>query len=176
MKPFSDNLIFFDTEFSSLDPVSGEILSIGMVKMNGEELYMELEYSGEVSSWVTEHVMPLLTAPKVLREEAVRRIIEFVGEGSPYLISYIIEFDAPFLYKLTGVNDKAGNRTLPFHWIILDFASVLFTLGRDPGNFSTDGSAGLLHEFGIDMKKYRKHHALDDAKRLREAYFKLISR
>lgn len=36
-------LIFFDTEFTSLDPYKGEILSIGMVKENGEELYIELE-------------------------------------------------------------------------------------------------------------------------------------
>lgn len=175
MKPFSDNLIFFDTEFSNLDPHTGEILSIGMVKMNGEELYLELEYEGEVSSWVTEHVMPSLTGPKVPREEAVQKIINFVGEGNPYLMSYVIEFDAPFLYKLTGVNDKKGNRGLPFHWIILDFASVLFILGRNPGNFTVEGSAGLLHELGIDMTKYRKHHALDDAKRLREAYRKLVS-
>ncbi len=44
MKSFSENIIFFDTEFSSLNPYEGEILSIGLVKPNGEELYLELEY------------------------------------------------------------------------------------------------------------------------------------
>src|SRR4030066_1628453 len=46
MKPFSDNIVFLDTEFSSLDPYKGEILSIGLVKMNGDGLYLELEYTG----------------------------------------------------------------------------------------------------------------------------------
>jgi hypothetical protein len=46
--PYTDNLIFYDSEFSSLDPYEGEILSIGMVKPNGQELYLELEYEGEV--------------------------------------------------------------------------------------------------------------------------------
>lgn len=45
-------IIFLDTEFSSLDPYKGKILSIGMVKDNGTEFYIEIEYDGEVSDWV----------------------------------------------------------------------------------------------------------------------------
>ena len=46
MKPYSGNIVFLDTEFSTLDPYNGEILSIGLVKMNGEELYVELKHRG----------------------------------------------------------------------------------------------------------------------------------
>lgn len=35
-KLFSDNIIFLDTEFSSLDPYKGEMLSVGLVKVNGD--------------------------------------------------------------------------------------------------------------------------------------------
>ena len=40
--PFSNNVIFYDAEFSNVDPYTGELLSIGMVKVSGEELYLEL--------------------------------------------------------------------------------------------------------------------------------------
>lgn len=175
MKFFSDNIIFFDTEFSTLDPYKGEILSIGMAKMNGEELYLEIEHKGEVSPWVRENLMSFLTQPKVSRREAGIQIKKFAGSTNPYLISYVNEFDAPYLYKLLEVNDMRGNKALPFHWIILDFASILFTLGRDPSLLVDEKKDIFLKDLDIDISKYRAHHALDDAKILRDVYLKLIS-
>lgn len=35
--------IFFDSEFISLDPYKGEIISLGVVKENSQELYLELK-------------------------------------------------------------------------------------------------------------------------------------
>ena len=35
-KPYSKNIIFFDSEFSSLDPYKGEILSVGSEIINGQ--------------------------------------------------------------------------------------------------------------------------------------------
>ncbi|MEK7607018.1 MAG: exonuclease domain-containing protein [Patescibacteria group bacterium] len=173
-KPFSDNLIFFDTEFSSLDPYRGEILSIGMVKMNGEELYLEIEHKGKVSAWTKENVLPLLNKPKVTRAEAGKRIKKFVGKGSPYLISYIIPFDTLYLYKLFGVNDTVSNRELPFHWIILDFASILFALGQDPEGFRMSNREKFNKKWKLNLKEFHHHHALDDAKILRAAYKTLL--
>lgn len=181
-KSFSENLIFFDTEFSGLNPYTGEILSIGMVKMNGEELYLEIKHEGEVSEWVSEKLLPNLTESKVSREEACKKILGFAGDkkplnvsasGKPFLVSYVCEYDAAFLYKLLGVNDAHGNRDLPYHWIVLDFASMLFSLGKDPTDFPSESKRALAKELGIDLAKYRSHHALDDAKLLREVYLKL---
>ncbi|MDO8600119.1 MAG: 3'-5' exonuclease [bacterium] len=174
MNPFSENLIFFDTEFSGLNPYTGEILSIGMVKMNGEELYCELEYEGEVSDWVKTKLLPELTAPKVSRKEGAERILAFAGDTKPYLIAYVMEYDTAFLYKLLGVNNQKGNRDLPYHWIVLDFASMLFALGKNPTDFPSQDKVALAKELGIDIEKYRTHHALDDAKLLREVYLKLF--
>ena len=64
MKFFSDNIVFFDTEFSTLDPYKGEILSIGLVRVNGEELYLELEHEGEVSDWTKQNILTNLKAEK----------------------------------------------------------------------------------------------------------------
>ncbi|MBX2866804.1 3'-5' exoribonuclease [Candidatus Kaiserbacteria bacterium] len=165
MKPFSQDIIFFDTEFSSLDPCEGEILSIGMVKLSGEEFYIELEYDGEVSEWVKDNILHTLIAPKVSREEAQKQIKEFVGEGKPHIMAYVNQFDAIYTYKLFGIDNH------PFHWLPIDFASMLFAHGKDPEMLVDLERA--CKEFGIDHTKYKQHHALDDAKVLRKIYLKL---
>lgn len=170
MKPFSDNIIFLDTEFSSLNPYKGEILSIGLVKMNGEELYLELDYDGEVDDWVKENVIPLLTQEKISRAAAIEKIEQFVDDTEPYLTGYVNQFDAVYLYKLLGSKNN------PFHWIPIDFASILFTLGISPGRYNWEDKDNFYQEIGVDHNKYRKHHALDDAKLLREVYLKFLQK
>ncbi len=168
MKPFSDNIIFLDTEFSSLDPYKGEILSVGLVKLDGEELYLELEYDGEVNEWVEENVAPFLTEPKVSRGEAVKKIKQFVGDSEPFLVGYVNQFDTVYLKKLFGTEGSS------FHWIPIDFASILFALGVDLERYNWEDKNNFYQEIGVDHTKYRKHHALDDAKLLREVYLKIL--
>ena len=167
LNPFSENVVFFDTAFSDLDAEKGELLSIGMVKPDGEELYLEIEYDGEPSDWVKENVMPLLNSKKVSEENARDEIRSFLGDGSPYLLSYVNQFDAIFWYKLFGA------RTHPAAKIPIDFSSMLFTLGFNPGSLSNDD---FLDDLGIDVSKYQKHNALDDAKLLKEVYIKFFKR
>ena len=166
MKQFSKNIIFLDTEFSSLNPYKGEILSIGLVKLDGEELYIELEYDGKVDEWVEKNIIPSLKNPKVSRKEAIQRIKEFIGDTKPYMVSYVNQFDAIYWYKLFGI----GNN--PCHWIPIDFASILFALGINPERYNWEDKDNFYKEIGIDHSKYKKHHALDDAKLLREVYLK----
>ncbi len=167
IRTFSENIVFFDTEFSDLDAEKGELLSIGMVKMDGEELYLELEYEGELSDWVKENVIPFLNSKKVSKEEARDRIRSFLGDTSPYLFSYVNQFDAIFWYKLFGA------RTHPAAKIPIDFSSILFALGFSPGSLSNDD---FLDDLGVDVSKYQKHNALDDARLLKEIYVKFFKR
>lgn len=167
LRIFSENIVFFDTEFSDLDAESGKLLSIGMVKMDGEELYLEIEYDGEPSDWVKENVIPFLNSEKVSEEEARDRIRSFLGDASPYLLSYVNQFDAIFWYKLFGA------RTHPAAKIPIDFSSMLFTLGFNPGSLSNDD---FLDDLGVDPGKYQKHNALDDARLLKEVYVKFFKR
>jgi hypothetical protein len=74
-KPFSGNIIFFDTEFTGNDISAGEVLSIGMVKPNGEELYLELEFQGEVSGWVKKNIIPTLILTKTKRVKAIKKLL-----------------------------------------------------------------------------------------------------
>ena len=173
MKPFSDNIIFWDTEFSSLDPYKGEILSIGMVKPDGSELYMELEHEGYVDPWVVENQLPYMTAPKISRQEAVKKMFAFIGDTKPYLVAYVNQFDTVYLYKLLNV--QTSTKDFPFNWMQMDIASMLFGAGIDPQKFNIKKPGNLAEQFGIDYSKYKEHNALDDAKLLREIYLKLCS-
>jgi DNA polymerase III epsilon subunit-like protein len=168
MKPSSDNIIFLDTEFSSLNPYKGEILSIGLVKLNGEELYLELEYEGEVDEWVKKNIIPTLKESKVNREKAIDRIKKFVGNKQPYTVAYVNQFDTIYIYKLFNIENH------PFHWIPIDFASVLFSLGINPESYDYRNKDNFFEKIGIDHTKYREHHALDDARLLREVYLKFL--
>ncbi len=168
LDPFSENIVFVDTEFSSLDPYVGEILSVGIVKYSGEELYFELECEGNIDPWVKDYILPLLQGEKIPREEGVKRIKEFIGDSKPYMVSYVNQFDAIYLYKLTGTN------TNPFHWLPIDFASMLFAFHMDPESYYWADKSNFYKEIGVDHAKYRGHHALDDAKLLREVYLKMV--
>ena len=173
MKPFSENIIFLDTEFSSLDPNKGEILSIGLVKLNGEELYLELEYDGEVSDWVKENVIPFLTQEKMNREKAVEKVKQFIGDAKPYIVGYINQDDVMYwqkLYRSVGVKEN------PFQLVAIDFATILFMLGIDPESYYFGDENNFYKKIDVDYTKYKKHHALDDAKLLREVYLKFIEK
>lgn len=168
-RPFSDNIVFVDAEFTSLDPSGGEILSLALIRQDDSELYLELEVPDDVSvdPWVTEHVIPFLSGEKISREEACERIREFVGDGTPYLIAYVNQFDAVFLHKLFGLN------RWPFHWLPIDFASILFSFGLDPEKLF-DSDKAFSRAQGVPRSgEHRTHHALSDARLLRDIYRKL---
>jgi len=175
MKLFSNNIIFLDTEFSSLDPYKGEILSIGLVKTNGEELYLELEYEGEVDEWVKVNIIPTLKEQKVKRGEAIKIIKDFIGDTKPYMVGYVNHFDSIYWHKLYK---SAGFKDNPFYWIPIDFASMLFALGINPEimsqNYYSEDKINFYKKIEVDITKYKQHHALDDAKLLREVYLKLV--
>jgi DNA polymerase III epsilon subunit-like protein len=158
-------IIFFDSEFTNLNPYIGEILSIGMVKENGEKLYIELDCSAECSDWVKNNILPTLGKEKVSREEAVRMIIDFVGKDKPIMIANVNQYDTIYLYKLFN-----GPET-PFFWVPIDFASILFEKGYEPEDYINRGR--IFKEFGIDINRYNQHNALDDAELLRETYLAL---
>lgn len=173
--PSTDNIIFYDTEFSSLDPYQGEILSIGAVKMNGEEFYCELEFDGEYSDWVQENLLHTLTEPKISREEARQQLKDFVGSNKPYMMAYVNDFDVVFTRKLLQTGDRSHDFG-SFHWLPLDFASVLFGLGYDPETFMEEGYSKLAKQLGVKIPTGHTHNALDDAKFLREVYLGLVKK
>ncbi|HSW80681.1 MAG TPA: hypothetical protein VLG47_07930 [Candidatus Saccharimonadales bacterium] len=167
MSPASDNVIFYDTEFSSLDPYIGEILSIGLVKVNGESLYLELDYTGEYSDWVKENILDDLKGPKVSRTVAKMQVENFIGGNRPYMVANVNCYDAVYTYKIFGADHH------PFNWIPVDFASMLFAHGIDPEVY-INREEKFFARLGVDFHKYYQHNALDDAKLLRDTYLALV--
>jgi hypothetical protein len=166
-----DNVVFIDTEFSTLDPYTGELLSVAMVTLDEQELYVELAHQGEVSAWVQQHVVPMLRGPAVSRQQAKDTICEFLGNRNPYAIGFVDNYDIIYLTKLFG----AGK--LPFRWMSIDFASILFAIGVNPVKFLSDqqGAKAFYRRIGIDVRAYKQHFALDDARLLRDVWKKLTS-
>ena len=152
-----------------MDPYKGEILSLGLTKLNGEELYLELEYKGSFDPWVRKYIVPKLTAKKIGRSDAVKKIRGFVGKDKPYVVSYVNQFDIVYMHKLF----KSENiKDMPFYWLPIDLASILFGLGLDPYSLNDEN---FLKEIGINTSKFKHtHNALDDARLLREVYLKMI--
>ena len=169
---FSDNVIFFDGEFTTLDPTTGRLLSLALVKPSGEYLYLELETGdAPVHPWTAEHVVPLLTAPKISDDEARQKIREFVGDGRPFLVAKTNQFDWIFLAKLIGIQKKDEGGDI-FNWRPIDFTSILFGRGIDPSQPSTV----LAKDMGVDIpENFREHHALSDAQMLRALYLKFAA-
>lgn len=168
-KPYSNNIIFFDTEFSSLDLEKGEILSLGLVKLNGEELYLEFDFKGEADEWPRNNILPNLNQPKISKTEAIQKIKDFIGNSKPYVVAYVNQFDMAYFYKFFGLD----NFNEKFNWIPIDFASILFSQGVNPELLSS-WDQDFLKKLQIDSSKFKQHNSLDDAKLLREVYLKQI--
>lgn len=171
LNPFEQkNIVFFDTEFSDLDPYTGELLSVGMVTLDGRELYIELEHSGPTSDWVKKHIIPQLNDEKLTKGQARDVIEQFLEGKEPFAVAFVDNYDVIYLTKLFG----AGK--LPFKWMTIDFASILFASGINPVKFQRDvsGAKDFYKQLGIDISKYKNHHALDDARLLRDVWSKVV--
>ena len=164
-------IIFFDTEFTMLNPRKGELLSLGLVKDSGEELYIEFEQSprDQIDPWVIEHVLPSLSGNAISKDEAKITIREFVGTEKPYLMAYVNQFDSIFWYDLFSDPQKH-----PAFWIPIDFASILFAHGFDPESM---GKQEFFDRIGVNKSNYstRGHNALEDAQLLKEVYHRFVS-
>jgi DNA polymerase III epsilon subunit-like protein len=170
LQPFSDDVVFFDAEFTGHDITKDELMSVGMVSFDGtKEMYFELEYDVKnVGVWVAEHVVPSLTEVKISREEAKNRIRAFCGSSEPHLVATVNHYDMAFWHKLF-----AGEKE-PIHSIPIDFASMLFAVGLTPAREIGGEKRNFYKQFDIDLDDYTMHNALDDAKLMRELYIKLI--
>ncbi len=160
-----------DGEFAKLKPDGIDLLSIAFIKPNGEELYLELDYKGKIDGWVKENVVPKLNQEKVSKKEAVKLIKKFVGKDKPYLISQVNQFDWMGICKLFGANDVKGIAELPFKWLPIDFASMLFAKKINIGDLKL---GGVAKKYNIDVSKMEKHNALHDARLLKKLYERIM--
>lgn len=98
--------IFFDTEFME-DGKTIELLSIGMIRDDGEKYYAEVSPSevdySKMNPWVVENVLPHLRGGKNYKNRAriAQEIKEFVGPD-PEFWAYYADYDWVVLCQLYG--------------------------------------------------------------------------
>ena len=97
---------------------------------------------------------------------------KFLGRTNPFAIAYVDNYDALYSVKLFGEGSKT-----PFKWMTIDFASILFANGINPTKFlaSESGAKTFYKSIGIVIEKYQQHHALHDARLLRDVWVKITS-
>lgn len=165
------NIIFMDGEFAKLKPNGIDLLSIALIKPDGEELYLELDFKGKIGQWEKENVIPHFTGNKVSKKEAVKLIKEFVGKEKPYVVAYVNQFDWMGICKLFGVKDVKGIAEMPFKWTPIDFASILFGKGI---NISETKMTETAKKYNIEASETQRHNALYDARILKKLYEKIM--
>jgi len=164
-----NNIIFMDGEFAKLKADGIDLLSIALIKPSGEELYLELEYDGEIDPWVKDNVLPYLSNNKVSKEQAVIQIKEFIGTSKPTLVAHICAFDWMGICKLFDANSSDEIQfKVPFFWIPIDFSSILFYRG-----LSGVSLVNIAKQFDIETRG-NLHNALYDARLLKNVYEKLL--
>ncbi len=170
--PFSDDIVFFDAEFTSLDLAKGELMAVGMVSLDGaREMYFELDYNPDtVSPWTQEHVVPHLTGQKKSQAEGREMIRAFCGSSEPHLVATVNQWDMAFFHKFFRSEDEPINR------IPIDFASMLFAMGLNPARTIDDEKEYFYESFGISLADYNLHNALDDTRLMRDLYVKLSAK
>lgn len=94
--------IIFDTEFIE-DGRTIDLLSIGMVREDGERYYAEPEETdrSRASEWVQQNVLLTLTGPTKPRATIAAEVIEFVG-AEPEFWAYYADYDWVALCQLYG--------------------------------------------------------------------------
>ena len=100
-----DELVSIDCETTGLDPKTDQILSVGAIKVKGDTILTSerLDFLVRPKEAVSErtilihHIRPVDLADAVPVDEAIRRVLDFVGPRP--LIGYYLEFDVAMLEK-----------------------------------------------------------------------------
>lgn len=149
--------IWFDTEFIE-DGRTIDLISIGMVREDGAELYLENGECdlGRASPWVKEHVLPALTGVLHSRAEIANEVELFAGE-SPEFWAYYADYDWVVLCQLFGTM-----MALPKGWpkYCRDIKQLCDSVGNPK----------------LPEQPWGEHHALGDARWNKRAYDFLSAR
>jgi putative NIF3 family GTP cyclohydrolase 1 type 2 len=144
--------IFLDTEFTGFgDP---QLISIGMVTIDGKEFYAEVDYELEVcSDFVRQNVIPLLMQVEkctlVELKALISRWIDEVREPGPVLLCYDSEYDRRMLESIFK-ND------FPNSAILRNLGASYVNKVKQYDYYVITGQA--------------EHHALHDARALKYAF------
>jgi hypothetical protein len=146
--------IWFDTEFIE-DGKTIDLISIGMVREDGAELYLESSDVAwdKANTWVLQNVVPRLNGPTIRRDAIAKMVQAFAGE-SPEFWAYYASYDWVVLCQLYGTM-----MDLPKGWPMYcnDLQQTLDRLPYD-----------LRSAVRLPDPPITEHHALADARWVRD--------
>jgi hypothetical protein len=141
---------FLDTEYNGW---GGALLSLALVPDEGEDLYLTLDWSGELEPWVERHVVPYLdtvpealVSPRLSRTDAARMIAHYLAaDPEPLIIADWPEDIALFNALLvTGPGVMVELPSLSFKFVELS-------------GFSTAANSKVPHNALLDARALRDH-------------------
>ena len=141
---------FLDTEYNGW---GGALLSLALVPDDGEELYLTLDWQGELEDWVERNVVPYLdtvpdglVSPRMSRADAARMIAHYLaGDSAPLIVADWPEDIAQLNALLvTGPGVMAEVPGLTFRFLPLS-------------GFSTAANSKVPHNALHDARALRDH-------------------
>ena len=159
--------IFFDCEFTNLRD-SALLISAGFITQSGHQFYAELsDYEQEsCNDFVRTTVLPQLSLPPTSTVDFLSSLTDWLSNlGEDILFIADSEWDQKILTKTFA----SVGKTIPGNW----------QFQKTPDNFTNGLQRNLFNDemaaFFLRHPDEKPHHALTDAKAIRNAYLRADS-
>ncbi len=169
-----DEVVSFDCETTGLDMKKDEILSIGAVKIRGndiltsEKLELFVKPKGEIKSEAIKihHIRKCDTQSGISEEDAVLRLIDFIGNRP--IVGYYLEFDVNMVNKTLKrvINIGMPNKKFEVSALYFDKKVEIIPQGNIDLRFDV-----IMED--LEIPKMGKHGAINDAIMTAMMYVKL---
>lgn len=160
-------LLFYDCEFTNLSE-SASLVSAGFVTQTGEHFYAELSdfEESDCNEFVKATVLPLLSLLPTSTADFVSSLTDWLSNvGEDFLFIADSNWDQKILTKTFASLGKA----IPSNW----------RFQKTPGNFTNGMQRSLFNDemaaFFLRHPDEKQHHALADARAIRNAYLRAKS-
>lgn len=160
-------LLFFDCEFTDLSG-SASLISAGFITQSGDQFYAELsDYEdGACNDFVKATVLPLLSLHPI-------STLDFVSSLADWLITlggdFLFVADSEWDQKMLSKTFASVGKTIPDNW----------RFQKTPDNFTNGMQRSLFNDemaaFFLRHPDEKPHHALCDARAIRNAYLRAES-
>lgn len=160
-------LLFFDCEFTDLSS-SASLISAGFITQSGDQFYAELSDYQEDScnDFVKATVLPLLSLRPISTADFFSLLINWLSNlGEDFLLIADSDWDQKILSKTFASIGKI----IPDNW----------RFQKTPDNFTNGTQRSLFNDemaaFFLRHPDQKAHHALTDARAIRNAYLRTES-
>lgn len=160
-------LLFFDCEFTDLS-ASASLISAGFVTRSGEQFYAELSDYDEknCNNFVKARVLPLLSLPQISTADFLSSLTDWLGNVGE---SFLFIADSDWDQKILSKTFVSVGKSIPDSWCFQ----------KTPDNFTNGMQRSLFNDeraaFFLRHPEQKAHHALTDARAIRNAYLRAES-